>query len=381
MSKSNTPILELPAALVEELLAKNDKIGSTMLIAINSIQRDKPKIRDWLVSNHFLSTDAKLEDVDTPTTCGIDGSYVLEHMLSISVVACAAVAVEGFTPPSEIRHWPLKYESLVEVEGHNAQLGSVARGLMKIQEAKLAIAAPHDVVLLDGSVTSNIIHMNQAVSVANDNNSFKTIDSMLLQEYGNFLNWFKTILDSEDDKIFASLSKYTTRAELGDLYDNIDGWPQRQDDKSVMTAILEPGEYTKPQYITRERDLWHLPVIDDDAEIQHLTYECLESMKKQMVLYYKPHDFTPALRIEVGDWAVYDDRRLAILLRSLKFQYASYAIMEPYPLYMADRMVKSLGGIIPTLRQSALQNISKNTSAEIKEILFSIRGYRTEGGR
>ena len=50
-------------------------------------------------------------------------------------------------------------------------------------------------------------------------------------------------------------------------------------------------------------------------------------------------------------------------------------------MYMADRMVKSLGGIIPTLRQSALQNISKNTSAEIKEILFSIRGYRTEGGR
>ena len=242
---SDTQILELPAALVEEILAKNTKIGGTILTAINDVLKNKTKIRNWLDSKDIIRSDDKLEDVDIPTTCGIDGAYVLEHMLSVSVVACAAVAVEGFTPPSEKKHWPLKYESFVDVEGHDPQLSSVVRGLMKIKEAKLAIAAPHDVVLLDGSVTSNIIHMNQAISIAKEDSS-KTVAGILLEEYGDFLKWFKIILDSDGDKIWASLPKYTTRDEIGSLYDKDNGWPQRQDDRSVLTAILKPGEYTKP---------------------------------------------------------------------------------------------------------------------------------------
>ena len=132
--------------------------------------------------------------------------------------------------------------------------------------------------------------------------------------------------------------------------------------------------------MTGKNDSWHLPATDN-PKIPHLRDACLESMKNQMVLYYRPHDFTPALRVEVGGWVEHDTHRLARLLRSLKFQYASYAIMEPYPLYMADRMVKSLGSVIPILKQSAMQNVTENTSADIKDILFSMRGYRTEGGR
>ena len=377
MDYSDDHVLELPASLIEEALASSDSVGDDMLSAIGSVLERKEEIRGWLDSNDMIYTDDELEDVDTPTTCGVDGSYVLEHMLSASIVACAAVAVEGFTPPSERKHWPLKHESFIETEGHSPNLGSVVRGLMKVMEVNLAATAPHDVVLSDGSVTSNIIHMNQAVSIADSTeDTTNTVGKALLQKYPGFLRQFRTMLDSDGDRIWASLPKFTTRSEMGCQFDENNGWPQRQDDRSVMTAVLKPGEYTKPLSLTGKNDSWHLHRTDD-SDVSRLVDLCVKSMNNQMVFYYKPLDSAPALRAETGRW-VKDERRLAVLLCSLKFQCPSYTIMEPYPLYMADRMVRSLGGVIPILKQSALQKVATNMPANIKDILFSMRGYRTE---
>ena len=378
MGYSNSQTLELPASLVEETLASSGDVGDSMLSAVGSILERKAEIRGWLDSNDMIYTDDELEDVDTPTTCGVDGSYVLDHMLSMSIVACAAVAVEGFTPPSERKHWPLKHETFVETEGHSPKLGSVVRGLMKAMEVNLAAAAPHDVILSDGSVTSNIIHMNQAVSIADSTgDTTNTVGKVLRQKYPGFLRQFRTMLDSDGDRIWASLPKFTTRSEIGSLYDENNGWRRQQDDRSVLTTVLKSGEYTKPLSLTGKNDSWHLrPPKDSDAS--RLADLCVESMNNQMVFYYKPLDSAPALRVETGRWAEDDARRLAILLRSLKFQCPSYTIMEPYPLYMADWMVGRLGSVIPILKQSALQKVANNMPANIKNILFSVRGYRTE---
>ena len=378
MDDSDGRILELPASLVEETLASSESVGEGILSAIASVLERKAEIRDWLNSNDMIGTDGEMEDVDTPTTCGVDGSYVLEHMLSASIVACAAVAAEGFAPPSERKHWPLKYETFVETEVHSPELGSVVRGLMKVMESNLAATAPHDVVLSDGSVTSNIIHMNHAVSAAKgEGEPTKIVGKTLLQRYPGFLRKFRTMLDSEGDRVWASLPKYTTRSEIGGRYNENNGWPQQQDDRSVMTAVLKPGEYTKPLPLTNENDSWHLPRTDD-PNVPRLVDMCLRSMENQMVFYYKPHYSAPALRVETGSWVKHDARRFAILLRSLKFQYPSYTIMEPYPLYMADRMVKSLGSMIPILKQSAMQKIVSDMPAGTKDVLFGMRGYRTE---
>lgn len=377
MGYSDDHVLELPASLVEEALASSDSVGDSMLSAIGSILERKAEIRGWLDSNDMTCMDDELEDVDTPTTCGVDGSYVLEHMLSTSIVACAAVAVEGFTPPSERKHWPLRHETFVETEGHSPNLGSVVRGLMKVMEVNLAATAPHDVVLSDGSVTSNIIHMNQAVNIADSTEDANMVGKVLLQKYPRFLRQFRMMLDSDGDRMWASLPKFTTRSEMGSLYDENNGWPRQQDDRSVMTTILKPGEYTKPLSLTGKNDSWHLHRTAD-SDVSRLAELCVESMNNQVVFYYKPLDTAPALRVETGRWAKNDTHRLAILLRSLKFQCPSYTIMEPYPLYMADRMVRSLGSVIPILKQSAMQKVANNMPDNIKDMLFSMRGYRTE---
>ena len=381
-------MLELPAALIEELLKTNEGVGESLLNSMNAIQDSKQDIRRWLIDNQKLRKDSELENVEIPTTCGVDGSYVVERMISTSIVACAAVAVEGFTPPSETKYWPLKHESVIEVENHESELGTILRGLMKFMEMKLAVNAPHDIVLMDGSITSQFIHINQAISIGkpNDNGYYKTkkIGKKLLDEYHEFLKNFKMVMESKkNNKIWASLPKFTTRDELGYEYDALHGWPEKQDDRSVLTVVLMTGEFTTPKKITRTQDNWHLHLPNpSDKRISTLISQNEKLMTKTMnVIYYKPHNYTPALRIELAENVAKDDLRLATLLKSISYQFASYAIMEPYPLYMADRMVKNLSGAMPALKQSALQKVVKGTTASIGDVLYSLRSYRTEGGR
>ena len=381
-------MIELPAALIEELLKTNENVGKSLLNSMNAIQDSKQDIRGWLIDNQKLRRDSELENVEIPTTCGVDGSYVVERMISTSIIACAAVAVEGFTPPSETKHWPLKYESVIEIENHESELGTILRGLMKFIEMKLAVNAPHDIVLMDGSITSQFIHVNQAISVAksDDNGHYNTkkIGKKLLDEYYEFLKNFKIVMESKkDNKIWASLPKFTTRSELGYEYDTLHGWPEKQDDRSILTVVLMAGEFTIPKKITRTQDNWHLHLPDvTDERINTLISQNEKLMTETMdVIYYKPHDYTPALRIELAEDVAKDDSRLATLLKSISYQFASYVIMEPYPLYMADRMVKNLSGAMPALKQSALQKVVKETTASIGDVLYGLRSYRTEGGR
>jgi len=56
-------------------------------------------------------------------------------------------------------------------------------------------------------------------------------------------------------------------------------------------------------------------------------------------------------------------------------------MMEPYPLYMADRMVKNLSRAIPTFRQVTSQRIAEIYQGDIDSVFLSLHGYRSESGR
>ena len=55
-------------------------------------------------------------------------------------------------------------------------------------------------------------------------------------------------------------------------------------------------------------------------------------------------------------------------------------MLEPYPIYLADRTVKALARAIPTFRQVATQRISELYDGEIGDVFFAMHGYRTESG-
>ena len=379
--------LDLPAVLVEDILRRNEEASASLADSIRGVQAGRGPVRRWLEDEDLLRRGPADDDGGAATTCGIDGSYVLDHMLTTSVVACAAVAVEGFVPPRHGGFWPVRHRSHVGVEAHSDDTAVVVRGLMRMMEVELAAAAPHEVVLFDGSAASQIIHAHQAVTAARGSGAPGRVARLLRGEYPHFLGRLAAVLESRE-RIWASLPKFTALSELGDLCRKGGGagaaaWPGRHDDKSVMTAALDEGEYTRPVALTRDGK-WHLPDPGQDEPRggggREAADRAVAAMDGLRVLYYRPHRAAPALRIEVAAGVAADEARMRRLLSSLRHQHASYAIMEPYPLYMADRMVKNLGAAVPLLAQSAMRRAAAEPGLDLGNALLSMRGYRTEIG-
>ena len=107
----------------------------------------------------------------------------------------------------------------------------------------------------------------------------------------------------------------------------------------------------------------------------------VNKLEQVCILYYKPHDWIPALRVEVPKVIAMNPHRLATVLQGIKHQCATPSMLEPYPLYLADRTVKALSRAIPAFRQVTTQRISEKYDGNIGEIFFAMHGYRSESGR
>lgn len=55
-------------------------------------------------------------------------------------------------------------------------------------------------------------------------------------------------------------------------------------------------------------------------------------------------------------------------------------MMEPYPIYMADRMVKSVATALPAIRQIVTQQACDNYAGDVSEVFFGLHSYRSEAG-
>ena len=378
MEKTEQPFAELPEALVEEMLAKSETVGEGLYIAFKEVQENKERIRKQLQDENILKKDSEVGYPGIPTTCGVDGSYAVERLLATDFAACAAVAIEGLTPPSEKRHWERPHHKvLIHPEKHDPDTGTVIRGIMMEMELELGAKAPHDVVFLDGSLTTPLIYMNQSVNKVLESDN-TVIGKELMENFKVFLVSYQAILEAaRTDKLWVSMPKYTTRKELGRKLN----WPPHYDDRAILTNILFPGEFIAPISLDQPQQPWHLRVPYDDKELERLRNEVLSGINRLCVMHYKPHNWTPALRIEIGSSIATNNSRIALLLQGVKYQCGTPGIIEPYPLYIADRMVKHLGSAVPAFRQTATRRMAELYQGDIGEIFFSMHSYRTESGR
>ena len=252
-------------------------------------------------------------------------------------------------------------------------------------ELELAVAAPHDLVLLDMTLALPVIYFNQAFGKANEISRELGVGAVAcvseFQQHGlEFIKHYRDILKCpRSDKAYAGLPKYATRREIGEKA----GWPSRHDDRSLLTMLLRPGEFTLPQAMLDSDFHLNTPGASGAATdaLKAIASEIVAALKTIRVVYYRPHGFIPALRVEVGSAVADNPHRLAMVLRGLKEQSVMASMLEPYPLYMADRMAKSLAAAIPAFRQVATQRISADYDGDIGDVFFAMHGYRSEGGR
>src|SRR5690606_31224659 len=226
------------------MLQRTTEVSEELLLAFTDTKIDQSRLRGELEGGGWLRHESSLPNVQIPTTCGIDGAFAIERLLATDIVAAAAVGAEGLTPPSEKRLWPenLQYQTYLVTEPHSANTGTIVRALMIGMELDLASSASHDVVFIDGSLTTPLIFLNQALNAVKEHPNLKA-SIALLRDIQKILDAYFVVLRAErTDRAWVGVPKYTTRREIGSIM----GWPASQDDRAMLTNVLKPGEFTKP---------------------------------------------------------------------------------------------------------------------------------------
>jgi NurA domain len=375
MYEADSPsFLGIPASLVEQMLQKTNEIGDILQSSIHDINRKRQKFRLQLEQIGLLDNDIKFSNIKPILSGGVDGAYAVDRLLGTDLLFAAAVGVEGINELENEKPIGRNHEVFVNPERHNPENMIAARAIMIEMEIKLAANAQYDIVYLDGSLTTALIHMYKAINFIE---TLKTRSSDKIKEdFKDFLISYKKILEFDDtDKYYLGIPKYTSRNDIGkNLH-----WPENYDDRAILTLILDPGEFTRPKLFTSEEG-WHVRLPYQDEELRILMHQVISGIKSLSVIYYKPHSWCPALRIEMPSSIASDETKLNTILANVKNQCQTPSIMEPFPLYMADRIAKHMAPAIPAYKQVIMKQMTQLNDNNEKDIFFLMHSYRTEGG-
>ena len=378
MTSTENPFGELPGALVNDLLNQADGIGEQYIAQIETIRANRDQIRNIMNSKGLLARADDLPTQEQPTSCGIDGARVTERLLAVDIIGIATVAVEGMTPPSERYHWQEPHhETVLRMEPHHADSDRIASGLMIAMELRLANQAPHGIKLIDNSLATPIIQLNQAISAAVDAPHL-SISVILQQSLHEALTAYRSILDNQrSDQAFVGVPKYTSNDEISALLE----LPQSKDDRNLMTLILEAGEYTIPQPLKSPSAPWHINtrhVPDCYGNcLQDLADEVCQLINNVRIFYYRPNFQMPALRLETSAATAMNRHRLSALLTAIRGQCPSGTTMEPFALFIADRMAKSLSPAMNAVIGMIATNAGIDYNGPTSDIYHGLRSYRT----
>ena len=367
---------DLPEALVEEMLSNYKRIGSQLAASLVEVESMKTTLRKTLKSRGLLISESTIiNSLTNPTICAVDGAYAIDRLISTDIATIAGVAVEGLTPPSEIRHWeqPRHRCSVLTVPHHESTF-IVVGAIMLAMELELATKAPHDVVLLDGSLLTPLIRFNQAIAKLSE--VPKELATLFSERIGKALHNYREILASKrSDRAYAAVPKYTSRREIASLLGL-----HNHEDRALLSMVLNSGEIVGPINLVQQGESPNFVRPDKNAE--NIGQEIISLIKEINVVYYRPSEYFPAIRIETPTTIAKNQNRLSVLLDAVRLQCNAPGLMEPYPLYMADRMVKHLGNALPALRRATTQEMAMmSTSQDVGSIFQAMHAYRSEHGR
>ena len=361
---------DLPDALVKDLLDAALPVAEKVRVRFDELADSRSVFRQAAQARGLIKRKADLDVPKEPSVVGIDGSYQMHRLTSLDLCACAAVAIEG-TSKEAMRYWPEPYHRVwIGDVPHDDGTTLVLRGLMVSMELELAQIAPHDLILLDGSFGSLIIYLNQSLS--NVNNVPEMLGNVMKNRWSADQILGRLIGLIGSDRALA-IPKYTSRNELAGSLGISSG--ETIDGKTLATLILDPGEYTEP-----------LPVYEEDFHIpesfcaEQDGHQMNHNLKATRVVYFRPFGWAPAMRLELPGPVANSLMRRSLALEGITRQFFSPAVLEPYPLFLADRMVKSLGAGVNVVEQTVSQQVlDQGLDTELRMLL--LQNYRTEGGR
>lgn len=302
---------------------------------------------------------------------GVDGTYVVESLLSIDVICAAAVGVEGLLPSGGgISYWNEPHHSVsIFCESHTKSLSAVAKAIMTVKEIEIASKAPHSVVLIDGSAFTPLASVASGISSAMENlEKNSSVFQYLVQEFKYFIKSYKEILSNDtDEKIYAFVPKYVTTNYLAQKFQI----KIKVDDRSLATRILRPGEF----FLIKQKNTGNVM----DPETGEV-FSMDEALSNVVTVYFRPTEELPAIKIDISKKIAHDKALLFLFFETITYQFSTPSIIEPYPLYLAHETVKYVRqGCLSAIDAASIQAADKLGRYD-SDVFLNFYSYRTKEG-
>lgn len=363
--------------LIMEILEGAQSITTSMIEILDPIEEQKAKLRHSLFENGRVLKTEKLPTVSSPTVAAVDGALAIDRSLGAETAIAVAVGVEGLGLTKAGEWTAIRQAHWKKVLPHKGQQTySLVRGIMSILELEIAVNAPHDLVIIDGSHLTPVIGLINMLSIHNE--KLSRIAAEVIKEH-NTAEILQTAL-SEPQII--GMVKYDSSCDLIGMW--LNDFMDVCDDRTAMTLLLEPSEYTIPvrlgQTIKKDYDWDRLNLLlgMEQSEVVARLPRALEYAHHHRIhfIYYKPYEWTPAYRIELKEEAAQDKEKLSRILTGVREQIITSDICEPLPQHLADKIAKIVSVALDALRVAAFNGLPAEKANKYLTLLME--SYRTE---
>lgn len=324
----------LPDVMVRALLERSSDVSCTLRKRVDELAEQQCVLRKRADDEGIIKKlPEHVPEAEGKSVVAVDGSYAIERMAGTDVYAAAAVRVAGYGKEVE----PKPPEHAVEM--HHApgladgrRMTSAMMGVLECELASQAVKR-NGLVLFDGTVFSVLLNSGLALRGIGGRK-----DDLSKAFHRRWLEVKPKISKLLKSKRIAAIPKRSTADNEFVRYTRI--FANRESNRTGLDTanlILESGEYTTPLPLPAERrNLRHTALDTADVDRWNLL---LDEMK---VVYYRPSEWSPAYRIELAPRVANKQARLERQLALIREQCVNPAMREPYPLYLADRFVRSL---------------------------------------
>jgi len=218
----------------------------------------------------------------------------------------------------------------VRASGISGNVLSLARTPMRIVTEMEVLSQAETITIADTSFWSLLMEVNQAITRNANNSSDRylsnAVDSLVRR---------RLFLETISNPNVIAMSKSNQACRVAGPFVS---------DREAYGQILEPGEYIVPGRLTEETDgkfgVEHRGFNDAERDEVQDTYE-----RQLGVVYFKPHPWSRAFRIEARLSLLSDEAWLMPLLNAVAHHTRARSIIEPWPQFMADWTAKQIAAV------------------------------------
>lgn len=217
------------------------------------------------------------------------------------------------------------------INGHEFSLAALP---LRIAEECRLLATSMTPTIADTSYWSLLMETNQCITRAEHTSNAAVKDAL------------KLLLE---DRLFLSVIENPFVVPMTKLSES-DTLRKGISDRQVLTMILKAGEFVVPRSLTG--------ATGTSFKIERRGFtaserEHLEDLYQNQlgVVFYKPHVWSRAYRIEGHLARLNDDAWLMSLLAAVKHHTIDRMITEPWPQFLADFTVRRVAGVAPLYGQ------------------------------